>query len=104
MPGRESVDPQVADPLHGDQALEAGGRHRFGELRPAAWCGGEAEGRARHRPRTHGDALARLHRRRLIAAQHREGERRELRPPLQGGIAVEGGAETGEHRHLNCPA
>jgi hypothetical protein len=99
-----AVDPQVADPLHGDQALEAGRRHRLGELRPTARRGGEAEGRAGRRPRTHGEALARLHRRRLIAAQHREGERRELRPPLQGGIAVEGRAETRKPSHLNCPA
>ena len=85
-----ALDPQMAHPLHADQALEADGGHRLGELRPGFRRRDKAEGSAGAAPRSNGNALAHRHRNRLVAAQHGERERGQPGAPLQRFVAVEG--------------
>ena len=89
-PGQDvALDPQMADALHADEALEAYGRHRLGELGPARGRGCQAEGSVRGRPLLDGDALTDANRDRLRAAQHREGKRGQPGAPLQRRVALE---------------
>ena len=104
-PGQHvAVDPQMADALHGDQALEADGRHRLGELGPARGRGRQAESGIRSRALLDGDALADADRDRLGAAQHREGKCRQPGAPLQRRVAVESRGEALRNPCLSCPA
>ena len=85
-----ALDPEMAHPLHADQALEADAGHGLGELRPALRRGAEAEGGAGRGAGADGDALAHRHGNRLAAVQHGERQRREPGAPLQRFVAVEG--------------
>ena len=69
-------------------------------------CGrrGEAEGGTGGGAGINDDTLADLHGSRLAAAQHRERQGGEPRPPLQGLVAVERLHQTGELDHVSCPA
>ena len=100
-----ALDLEMAHALHADQALEADGRHRLGELRPALRRGAKAEGGAGRGAATNGNALAHRHRNRLVAVQHGERQGGEPGAPLQRFVAVEGSrADARSRPWLSCPA